>query len=277
MNNDLILGMAMNYNWGTLKNFICSLRQTDYAGEVILFVSPDLDAETRAALTRQSIQYIELEANSHYFRGLPEWTNSDPEMLSRLPPSVHRIWVFYNFLLENKDKYRHILLTDVRDVIFQRDPFVFDFQDKLCFFIESREAMLKDSDWDAIWIIAAFGVQALYEMGDSLVSNVGTIIGPVAKVVDYLRRLLTYLHDIRVHMVFGIEQGVHNYALVNKAVDDFLLFYTEDGPVATLSKIKDIRQDENGYLLNFNNEIAHVVHQYDRHPSLKSYFDVKYN
>ncbi len=276
MKKNLIIGLAANYNWAVLRNFVCSLRQTDYKDEVILFVSPDIDQPTRDSLARHSVKFIEVDSSSPYLNGLPPDVYKDPTFLSKLPPSVYRILVFYNFLMEKGSDYNYILLTDVRDVVFQKDPFAFAICNKMCFFMESRSLLLKDSDWNALWIVATFGVKVLYDKGDNLISCIGTVIGPMPRMIAYLALLVKYLKDVQVFMMFGIEQAAHNYVILNKEVDDFLVFYTEDGPIATLSSYKEIQQDENGYYLNSNNDLANVVHQYDRHPSLKAFYDLKF-
>jgi hypothetical protein len=271
MKKDLILGVAANYRWPILKNFVCSLRQTDYKGDVILFVDADIDQNTRDRLDQCGIQSIGIYPTSPYLKGLP-----DSSTLEQLPPSVYRILIFYNFLKENVDKYDQVFLTDVRDVVFQKDPFAFESQNKLCFFMESP-VPLKYSDWNALWMIATFGVRTLHELGDNQVSNVGTVIGPVPRMIPYLASMIRHLMIVQVHMMFGIEQAAHNYVIVKKEVEDYLLFYTEDGPVATLAGYTEVAQDEKGQVVNLKNDIANVVHQYDRHPSLKSSFDLKYN
>ncbi len=260
MKKNLILGLAANYDWPILKNFVCSLRQTEYKDDVVLFVDARLDPDTRAALDRYHIGTIGI----------------DGSISDNLPPSVYRIMLFHDFLAEHKDEYNQVLLTDVRDVVFQKDPFAFETHNKLCFFMESASIPLKESNWNALWMIATFGVKALHEMGDNLISNVGTVVGPAERMIPYLASLIRHLENVKVHMMFGIEQAVHNYVIMSKEVDDYLIFHTEDGPVATLSEYKEIRQDENGFFLNLKNDVAHVVHQYDRHPSLKSCFDLKF-
>jgi len=80
MKKHLILGVAANYRWPVLKNFVCSLRQTDYKGDVILFVDADLDQSTRDTLDRHGIQSIGIYATSPYLKGLP-----DPSSLEKLP------------------------------------------------------------------------------------------------------------------------------------------------------------------------------------------------
>nr|WP_295871856.1 hypothetical protein [uncultured Chitinophaga sp.] len=277
MRKNLILGLSANYDWPVLRNFVCSLRQTTYTGDLVLFMSPAPDQSTKDMLTQHGVTCFVVDSSSPYLKGLPADVYNDPSFFPKLPPSVYRMLVFYNFLQENRADYQHVLLTDVRDVVFQNDPFAFDIADKMCFFMESKSLLLKESDWNSLWMIAAFGVKTLYDLGENLISCVGTVIGPVAKMIVYLEKMVHHLKNAEVYLMFGIEQAVHNYMIMNGEVDDFHTFYTENGPVATLSSYGEVQQDENGSYLNDGNMVSLVVHQYDRHPVLKSHYDRIYN
>jgi hypothetical protein len=72
------------------------------------------------------------------------------------------------------------------------------------------------------------------------------------------------------HVIAGIDQGVHNYLLYSDALPGTRLYSNELGPIATLNYVppEDLRFDETGRLLNYDGVPYHVIHQYDRHQEL---------
>lgn len=64
------------------------------------------------------------------------------------------------------------------------------------------------------------------------------------------------------------DQGIHNYLLRNGLLAPVTVYANGQGPVLTMSIGYKYRQDSAGHLINDDQMVVPVVHQYDRHPNL---------
>jgi len=93
--------------------------------------------------------------------------------------------------LKNGSKYSKVLLTDVPDVVFQRDPFDYDFKNgRLYCFRETKTIVIGASYWTQIWVCAGFGRQVLDKIRDKVVVCSGVVIGSIPLVLDYLEKMV---------------------------------------------------------------------------------------
>ncbi len=277
MKKELVMGLAAGYSWETVSVFVLSLRGSGFSGDIVLFFGEDTDATTIAMLRQYGVEFINVGESSPYLRNADEVNYPAGNILKRFPNSVVRILVYYNFLLENKDRYSKVLTTDVRDVVFQRDPFSFDWPNKLCMFFENADLRIGNSNWNAIWMIMGFGVSVFYELKDSPISCFGTVLGPVEEMIPYFERMLVRLAKTAVAMYWGVEQAVHNYIILKREIPDFCTFNSEDGPIITIGRLKCVDRSKQGWCINNKGEVYHVVHQYDRLQELHDFYNVEFS
>jgi hypothetical protein len=174
---------------------------------------------------------------------------------------IRRFFLYYRHLRSHGHAYENVMLTDVRDVIFQDDPFAFDIGGVLNCYLEDMGATLGTEPYNRRWLRTAFGDAVADELRDRPIVCAGVTIGPTALVVDYLRVMVDHLLRLPVQTT-GLDQAVHNYLLHSKRVPSALLVPNGNGTVATLGITP---ADEVGPLLG-----AAVLHQYDRHPELSA-------
>lgn len=275
MKHNLILGFGVSYNWVQLRNFVRSIRSTDYKGDVFLILSDRVDMETKRQLQRYNVKWISIQVAKAILS--PSMSKQIPRDLHSLPLSALRIPIYLDILLRNKTKYNNVMLTDTRDVVFQENPFSFRHH-KICFFFEATNIRIKDEDWNSMWILSAFGTDVLQKMGKRRISCFGTIIGPTTGVIRYLTVALKLLRCVKLGMLWGIEQGIHNYIIYQRKVTSFKIYNSEDGPIFTFgaSRIKEINLNRHGVFVNSRDIPIKVIHQYDRHLFLKEFFNRKY-
>jgi hypothetical protein len=208
------------------------------------------------------------------YAGLVDWISSlrkgeEHILKSRIAAKTFNLYclrypLYYLYLARNRDKYANVMLTDVRDVIFQRDPFDFEIADEICFFLEDDRQVIKDCPHNSEWLRSGFGDDTLRELGDEVVSCAGVTIGSYAAIMEYLELMVDHLLRLKFH---HIDQGVHNYLIYKRKLKKFRLFRNELGPVFTMGKTVDLpaKFDSQGFVLNKDGSVAHVLHQYDRH------------
>src|SRR5580658_9322030 len=134
---NLVVGAVRGYNFEQLRPFVLSLKRTSFRGDLVLLWNT-LSSDTLDTLKQHGVKLVHFP-----YRGsgtVNSWGRFWPMLrpLLRCPVGngfrhavykkiLNLAFVRYLFALEfiesQQKKYRSILLTDVRDVIFQDDPF----------------------------------------------------------------------------------------------------------------------------------------------------------
>ena len=110
---NLLIGVFSNYNWEKVKPWVMSAKNNIKNCDIVLIVL-NSDFETVEKLTEVGVGVIVC--------------NTDPEKKivyhkSNFAPHVERFIHLYNFLKSAYQNYKYVITTDVRDIIFQSDPF----------------------------------------------------------------------------------------------------------------------------------------------------------
>jgi len=257
---NLVLGAVKGMEMEHVSPFLFSLYQTGFSGKVAFFISQVSD-RTRAMLERLDVTLISVDEDS---------------VFTQTPVNSLRYFIYDQYLAGIDASIENILLADVRDIVFQRDPFTFDFEGALCCFLEDKRTTLRTSVINSGWLAAAYDRETLEALGHHAVSCSGATMGPAPVVRNYIRTMVDALQALDtkspniMHVIGGVDQAVHNYLLYTGALPQARLLGNDDGPVLTLNDVPPhtIVLNEEGQALNGRGEVAHLVHQYDRHPDL---------
>ncbi|HZY37868.1 MAG TPA: hypothetical protein VFE53_14520 [Mucilaginibacter sp.] len=295
MKKNLIIGTATGYRYAAMQYFFTSLQDIGFDGDVVILVSDQIDPETEKQLTDQGIILVYIKEKA--LRFTKKYANSRLWKIHYLP---HRLWFaalnygadkiarlsryvkkfhlisgsrycfYYDYLLENKDKYHYVLLTDVRDVVFQADPFKdLDRADILNFYEE--ENTIANSFYTSYWIKHAFGKRALGTITEKMSICSGTTIGSVNRILKYLETMIATQARITAGLtgLGGFDQGVHNYLIYNNYFPGSRITTNTDAEVATLGESTSIWFNDENELVNRDKKVIPVVHQFDRFPEMK--------
>lgn len=252
--SNIILGTAVGYDIQAVQPFMLSLNESDYSGRIVLFID-DMNNDTAKYLRDKS-------AELHFY---------EP---SHIPVASHRFFLYKRFI-EKENNVEQIMISDVRDVIFQCDPFTVCNGNYLYCFTEDRSMTLSTCPYNSNWILQAYGANMLNELGHNPIICSGITIGNRGNIVHYTEVLCKEL--AKVPPIQGIDQGVHNVIIRSGLVSNTVIYDNESSPVYTLAYVKpdSIKTDKSGYVLN-GFGIPCVVHQYDRHPPLFMEIQKKY-
>ena len=276
----LILGLLSGLTLEKAKPFFLSLEKTGYAGDICLFVS-DLDPATVAFLRARQINLVPLQKaflNPRWARlaglGKPFLTRRRWALLERhlALTYVHlhcaRHFYCHSYLAECGGQYDHVMLADIRDVLFQKDPFAFDRPDGLSVFMEDPGRTIGTCPTNSNWIQHGFGKAVLKELHDQPIFCSGTIFGPPAVMLDYFDRVLRLYYARKTNHT--IDQATHNYVLHKQPPEKVYRFSNDSGPVLTMANMdpRQIQFNDQGFLINQAGRVVNVVHQYDRHPEI---------
>jgi hypothetical protein len=292
---DLVLAAAQDYDWESVRPFVESLRATTYAGE-IRFFAPGASADTERKLREHGVAVdrphrVRLKLGVHVLRPYnPKTTRvrwhvqplyrhlvralalparDRRAATARLAGAlanveVARYFWFWNYLRRNVARYRNVMLTDVRDVLFLGDPFDFDIGEAVCSFEEDAHVTIGTQTNNRGWLHGAYGQEALDELADRRIVCSGITIGAAPAVLDYLTVMVDELARLA-RQYKGMDQGVHNYVLHKGLVPRARLVSNADGPVLTVG---GMRAPEAVAALRERAPELRVVHQYDRHPQV---------
>ena len=166
---NLILGTVMHYKFHIIKPFFSTLRLTGYSGDVALFHS-NIDLHTVNQLRQTGVMLIPFKTLFPHLepalaRHLNRW--ADEKRVSTLNFLCMRYLLAYCYLQEFAEKYQYVMLSDIRDVIFQKDPFNFSIGEKLCCFLEREGVSLGQHPDNAGWVEFAFDKPTLERLSDN--------------------------------------------------------------------------------------------------------------
>ena len=276
---DVIIGCATNYDWSKLKYWVNSINQSGFEGDKVL-VLMNCDKDTVQKVTDAGFSIIAFNQDGE----------GNLTYQSQLMVHVER-FIHIHKLLKSND-YRYAITTDVKDVIFQKNPIEWlenNLPDGDDLIFSSESLKYKDEPWGRENITQCYG-QGIYEdFKNNTIFNVGVLAGRGYAMRDLtLQLFLNCLNrpiPIVDQAVFNVMISRHPYLKTS------LYAASEDGWACQLGTTADPSKiDEFGpHLLEplpklENNKVVTstgieytIVHQYDRNPELKKVIEAKYN
>lgn len=244
-----VMGFATGYPAAALEPFVRSLRDR-FDGEIILAV--DDDPEVRAFLEGFQVTAVTPVQP-------PEWS----------PHPVMERFAAYDAWIRSRPWLTQVLLTDVRDVIFQGDPFARP-AGALEVYVERQGDTLADHAFNRKHITALVGPELAARLMDRPCLCVGTVLGPAAEAARLCRTMLMLAAVPRsdVGGAFGADQAACNIAVHLGLVPARIR--SNYGRVATIGEDDgaSLIWRDDGVIINPNGGVSPIVHQYDRHPHL---------
>lgn len=275
---DLIIGCSTNYDWSKIKYWVNSINESGFEGDKVL-IFMNVDKDTLQKVNDAGFTAIVLSQPD-------EFGNCKYE--SRLPVHVERFFHIYNFLRENR--YRYVITTDVKDVVFQQNPIKYieeNIGDKKLMFA-SESILYKDEPWGNQNLLETFGPYFHSIFKNNLIFNVGVLAGRG----DDMRDLACMIFNMSINRPIPIvDQSTFNF-MISMAPYLYTSLYlkSEDswacqlGTTADPSKIAEFKplleepspRFENGKVVTSVGKEFTIVHQYDRVPDWKKVIEEKY-
>lgn len=257
----LILGLAAGYHFGDVSPFILSLRETGFAGRCVLFASPTTRDVDR--MREHGVEVVPFERSGR---------------LEHLPYNALRFSLYRDFVARRPARFDRILITDVRDVIFQTDPFSTPWPPGLNVTLEDRRMTIGQCPYMQHWMCGHLGEAAWRHVAHLPISCSGTTVADHDSMIAYLDAMLPHLLAYTpAPRMAGYDQGVHNHLLHTGelAARTPVTVHDNTGPILTLGYAEgEPPLDAQGRVLREplqQHEAAApavIVHQYDRKPGL---------
>lgn len=283
MERNLIIGAATGYNYNQLKPWVESIDEVCGDDVDRVLIVGNISQETRVKLVAKDFQLI------------------DMPNIPNVPIHVGRFLAIYNYLKDTWQDYKFVVTTDVKDVYFQSNPFVWleeiigvgDDSYKLVAGSESMK--YEDEPWGNENLLQAYGPYVHETFKKNEIYNVGTIGGDSEYVKDLMFNI--FFNSIN-RPIPIVDQAVYNVLLQTQPYKDQTFFAKQcdgwacqSGTTVDPSKIEHFRPHlleaeptfvnglvltgQNGYLCEEGTPFV-IVHQYDRVPEWKKHVMEKY-
>ena len=276
---DCVIGCSTNYDWAKLKYWINSINESGFTGDKVMILM-NCDKETANKVSKAGFDIIafgqDAEDNLVYN--------------SNMMVHVERFYHIYQHL-KNKD-YRYVITTDVKDVIFQKNPSVWlenTFTDKEDLIFSSESMRYKDEPWGDQNLRETFGPQIYEDFKNNTIFNVGVLAGRGYAMKDLMMNIFASClgRPIKIcdQSTFNFLISRHPYlksSIYSKSEDGWAC---QLGTTADPSKIEQFRpfllepspKMEGDKVLTSEGIEYTIVHQYDRVPEWKKVIEEKYN
>lgn len=162
-------------------------------------------------------------------------------------------------------RFDSVMITDIRDVLFQSHPLERPVKE-LEVFMEEPDVTLAQPGWNRWWYRQVYGDEGLRIVESEVVSCSGITIGPVVAMTTYLTAMAQEIEKYRHLPLQGHDQAIHNHLVASGQVPCRRI-PNGTGRVLTMGMMRDV--EFNGTIVTQHNSNAPaVLHQYDRHPEL---------
>lgn len=277
---NLLIGVFSNYNWKVIEPWVISAKRNIKNSDIVLIVL-NSDFDTIDKITEHEVNVIICNADEEK---RIVYNNSN------FAPHIERFVHLYNYLKEVRKNYKYVFTTDVRDVIFQSDPFEWmenNLGDKkmLC---TSEALKYIDEPWGNENLLQTYGAFVHDKFKDKEIFNVGILGGESEYIKDLCLNL--FLNSIN-RPIPIVDQAVFNVTVNTKPYSDIFKFCrlsdgfaVNAGTTNDPAKITSFKPNLLEESANFDGETVSnsdgvpfvIVHQYDRVPEWNKVLDAKY-
>lgn len=267
-----VLGLGTRYEPRVFDRFIGSLYRTGYEGKVII-IGHECDRET--------FQWLKSRYPGRDLQLALIASSTDGRHITNKRFEFYEKW----FRKGGVDT-ELTMLSDIGDVMFQKNPQDYDFDFDLHVAIESsahRTRLIKDCPYNCGWIKRIAIEQPEYAVEVASVMNqpilcAGTIFGKTAGVktlVYELNKRFRPFCDLsrtidempRLACVAGLDQGLFNIMVHRGMLPDVSIVLTSnDGTLVNTVQAEETRLTSDGKVCNSYGTVHYVVHQYNRLP-----------
>jgi hypothetical protein len=276
---DLIVGCATNYTWSTLKYWINSINQSGFEGDKVLILM-NCDKDTVKKVNDAGFSIIAFNQDGQ----------GNLTYQSHLMVHVERFVHIYKLLKDNE--YRFAITTDVKDVIFQKNPSKWleeNLSDSEDLVFASESIKYKDEPWGKENLTQCFGQGIYDDFKNNTIFNVGVLAGRGFAMRDLMLNLFVNSINRPIPIVdqavFNFLISRHPYLKTSQYTVSESGWACQLGTTADPSKIESFRP----YLLEPSPKLDGdkvvtsegieytIVHQYDRVPEWRKVIEAKYD
>jgi hypothetical protein len=196
--NKVVIGLVTNYDFGKIAPFLNSLAAT--APQIFVLYVNNLSEETLHMIQAYGVE-----------------TRPAAGFLNRnMDQQLTRHLMYFDFLSEFPNALNFVMLSNVRDVIFQADPSGITQSKAPGFhvFLESAQVPIDREGSNLRWLHNAYGQNVAAVIGAMPICCSVITIGDHAGMLAYTGMMIDEMRQQSVGMrIRGVDQGIHNFIL----------------------------------------------------------------
>jgi hypothetical protein len=260
----LVLGAAIGFGVDEVRVFVESLRGTGYGGDVMMLIRwPGLGVGRY--LKRRGVDVTRVFQTRSFSR------------------SVHarRYAIYLDYLKARSGHYDQVMMSDVRDVVFQCHPFIGIDTPKCHFYLEAAGRTIGSDPTNSRWVRGCFTAAEAEALAHHPISCSGITIGGTAEIVTYLEHMVAKINAMpqRIYRTIGhgYDQGIHNYLIyLDPAISGVV--EENNGHIATmaLEPREHYSLDAAARIHGPDGRLYPICHQYDRFPDIRAAVEARY-
>jgi hypothetical protein len=260
----LVLGAAIGFGVPEVRVFVESLRGTGYGGDVMMLIRwPGIGVG----------RYLK-------GRGVDVTRVFQTRSFSR---SVHarRYAIYLDYLKARAGHYDQVMMSDVRDVVFQSHPFAGIDSPRCHFYLEAAGRTIGSDATNARWVRGCFTADEAEALAPRRISCSGITIGGTAEIMTYLEHMVAKIDamPLRIYRTIGhgYDQGIHNYLVYLDAGISGVVVQNH-GHIATmaLEPRTFYSLDAAARISGPDGRLYPICHQYDRFPDIRAAVEARY-
>lgn len=253
----LVLGAAVGFRVGQVRVFVESLRAAGYRGDVVMLVGP-FQFRLKAYLRRHGIEPVTC-LSTRKLNG---------------PIHAYRFEKFARIVAARQGRYDAVLVSDVRDVAFQRHPFADTTAASPCrFFLEAAGQTIGTETVNRHWAHLFLPPHEAERIGGCRITCCGVVLGGAPAMADYLARMAGYLRALPLGLrrEGGADTVFHNrMAHLTREIDAVLVENNLHVATMGLEPVDTYRVGDDGLVRTATGHLPAILHQYDRIASVRT-------
>jgi len=249
-----IVTLCTGYPYSVYERFAGSLYSTGFTGRIFFLIAPG----DKQKIDNLKVLYPNINGVLDVGERKSHWQS-------------HRYFLVQNLMKQFPTPFDYIFLCDSRDVLFQRNPEDYPFDKNTDIYLFQEDIAIKDEKFNRSWI-EFMGVlvekDLIQEFGDKPVICSGTTFLSQRSINQYIEEMCKVLKDPRISPDAIWDQGPHNYVYYSGKLAPYKtkVLTNYDNLVNTVGHgFKGINDQR--LIVNENNEVSYIVHQYDRFAS----------
>lgn len=279
---DLIIGCYTDYNWDQIKYWANSIDKSGFTGDkAIIIFNSDLD--TAEKLFRENFIIYAFNRDDVNRRFVY------PGNFSVVVQRFYHLWQFVTQLPEGK-KYKNIIATDVKDVVFQSNPskWLAKNMGKKKLVVSSESLTYAAEPWGNQNMASSYPMVYNW-MTDKTIWNCGVLAGDANVIKDLFLNIYLVSLNNQVHnpdqAALNILLNLEPYKSITKFVNSEEGWACQAGTTVDPSKIEQFRPAlleaepkwDGNYATTSTGERHVILHQWDRVPKWKSVIEKEYD
>ena len=258
----LVLGAAVGFRVDQVRIFVESLRASGYTGDVAMLVGPT-DFALAAYLRRHGV------------------TPKRTWFIRRFHGPIHayRFQLFARYLHAHRARYDEVLISDVRDVVFQAHPFANIWSPAVHYFLEGDNRTIGNEPTNMVYMRSFLPERDVEKLKPCRISCCGVVLGGMSAMLAYLDRMNADLAAVplKVRRKIGADTAFHN-RMGHLASAVPVVIVENNVHVATMGiePASAYRVSADKLVRTADGLLPAILHQYDRLPEIKATVEARW-